>query len=57
MEIHRHTVSYFVSVCASIISILSDFIKKDIGNMKEYIVKLFGAGIIFLISAHPVYKM
>lgn len=35
MEIHGPTISYCISTYLSIISIISDFIKKDIRNTKE----------------------
>jgi hypothetical protein len=38
MEIHGPTISYFVSIYFSIISIISDFIKQDIRNKKGNVV-------------------
>jgi len=35
MEMHGHIISYYVSIYVSIISIISDFIKKEIRNKKE----------------------
>jgi len=35
MEIHGHIISYYVSIYVTIISIMSDFINKEIRNKKE----------------------